>query len=184
MTACRLTISPFVLISYFSRISLGLCVVCRPFYLPHLSPESTMHAKLLPRLMSKLYEYAPVSQSPTDIEDHHSTQYTFTRRLKLRLWSGAIFLTGVIIFLLCHYVVFKKPTSPSPWTGWRDIRYMFVLYSPLIAIVDDSGASYCSVGYNVSGDYPSEKNIIGNPPFPGKPQTNGLNWVSSIAITR
>lgn len=114
----------------FPRIFFGSVRICRLFYLPRSPPEANMHAKLLPRLMSKLYKYAPVLQSATDIKDHDSTQYGITRRQKLRLWTGAILLTGCIIFLLYQYVVFKKPTSPSPWTGWNNIRYMFVLYSP------------------------------------------------------
>jgi hypothetical protein len=92
-----------------------------------------MHAKLLPRLMSTVYKYTQISQSATDtnaIKDHDSTQHGTTRRKKWRFWFAAILVTGWIIFLLCQHIVFKKPTSPSPWTGWSNIRYMFVLYFP------------------------------------------------------
>jgi hypothetical protein len=140
-----------------------------------------MHAKLLPSLLSKMYGNAPKQPAITSNTDINNHDYLRTRK-RLQFWVAATILTGWIILLLIAYVVFKNPTpSANTWTGWNNVRYMFVLYvSPQLRIMS-SGASYCSVGYNVSGDHPNEKNIIGNPPFPGKPQTNGLNWVCMTA---
>jgi hypothetical protein len=102
-------------------------------HLPQSPPEQTMHAKLLPRLMSTVYKYTPISQTATEanaVKDNDSIQHGTTRRKKLRSWFAAILVAGWVIFLLFQYVVFKKPTAPSPWTGWSNIRYMFVLYFP------------------------------------------------------
>jgi hypothetical protein len=82
--------------------------------------------------MAKVYAYTPLKQQPaitsnTDINKH---DYLRTRK-RLQFWVTATLLTGFIILLLIGYVVFKKPTSTvNTWTGWNNVRYMFVLYAP------------------------------------------------------
>jgi hypothetical protein len=45
-----------------------------------------------------------------------------------------------------------------------------------------SGDSYSAVGYNVTEDYPSFANPIGNPAYPGDTTSFGANWVISLDI--
>jgi hypothetical protein len=52
----------------------------------------------------------------------------------------------------------------------------------LLRNADGSGASYCTVGYNVFKDHPSAANPIGNPAFPGQTIAGGANFVLSMSV--
>jgi hypothetical protein len=52
---------------------------------------------------------------------------------------------------------------------------------PLKVWFNNSGASYCTVGYNVSKAHPSVLNPIGNPAFPGQTIAGGANFVSCMS---
>ncbi|EXM14401.1 SGNH hydrolase superfamily [Fusarium oxysporum f. sp. vasinfectum] len=45
------------------------------------------------------------------------------------------------------------------------------------------GDSYSQTGFNLTGDKPSAKNPIGNPPLPGWTASGGYNWVGFAAST-
>jgi hypothetical protein len=45
--------------------------------------------------------------------------------LFLAVFLGILFLAGTFSRLLLF-----EETTPSPWIGWQDIRYLFILYIP------------------------------------------------------
>jgi hypothetical protein len=73
------------------------------------------------------------------------------------------------------------PVGKGAWLGWAQTKYLIVLYIPLKQLLNRSGASYTTVGYDYTKDHPNLSNIIGNPAFPGKTTCGGApNFVSPL----
>lgn len=65
------------------------------------------------------------------------------------------------------------------WLALARHEARLYLVDPFIISPNESGDSYSAIGYDIDLDFPSKKNPIGNPPFPGYTYVGGANWVSA-----
>lgn len=74
------------------------------------------------------------------------------------------------------------------WPGWEGIKYAFVLsvsrsYNPKsYPLTKNSGDSYTTTTFNVTGVQPTPTNPLGNPTYPGYTASDGPNWVDYITV--
>jgi hypothetical protein len=79
--------------------------------------------------------------------------------------------------LLCSYILAGRMSLSIGQV--RAISSYCIL---ILCDADGSGASYCTVGYNVSKGHPSAANPIGNPAFPGQTIAGGANFVLPVSV--
>lgn len=63
-------------------------------------------------------------------------------------------------------------TNTSSWSGWKNVKQLFVF-----------GDSYTQTGFDPKANQPSASNPFGNPPYPGWTSSNGPNWVGFLTTT-
>jgi phospholipase/lecithinase/hemolysin len=82
-------------------------------------------------------------------------------------------VTSTALVLLLAATSLAKPFAPNnSWSGWKNVKQLFVF-----------GDSYTQTGFDPKAAQPSASNPFGNPAYPGWTSSNGPNWVGFLTAT-
>ncbi|KAI8935304.1 hypothetical protein NX059_007891 [Plenodomus lindquistii] len=79
---------------------------------------------------------------------------------------------AIALSLVASAVAAPAPASASSWSGWKNVKQLFVF-----------GDSYTQTGFDVNGTQPNAANPFGNPTYPGWTSSNGPNWLGFLTTT-
>jgi phospholipase/lecithinase/hemolysin len=79
--------------------------------------------------------------------------------------------TALVLSLAATSLAKPFATNRS-WSGWRNVKQLFVF-----------GDSYTQTGFDPKAAQPSASNPFGNPAYPGWTSSNGPNWVGFLTTT-